>query len=106
MSNKRDVVRSTAVATAISSAVVDEVISKAFDAILDMTEREGVVTIMNFGTFRLKKAKARKGVNPRTGEMMDRPERVHIKFRPATSVLLRLNNEPQADAAQRETEVA
>lgn len=106
MSNKRDVVRSTAVATAISSAVVSEVLSKAFEAILDAAERDGVVTIMNFGTFRLKKMKARKGFNPRSGEAVDVPELVRIKFKPAASVLRRLNNEPAADAAEIETEAA
>lgn len=97
MSTKRDVVRSAATATAVSITTVDEILSKAFDTIIDMTKREGVVTIMNFGTFRLKETKAREIKSPISGEVIHVPARVRLKFKPASGVLSRLNDGSEAE---------
>ena len=38
------------------------------DAIVNELKKEGKFTLPSFGTFTVKKTKARKGLNPRTGE--------------------------------------
>jgi DNA-binding protein HU-beta len=38
------------------------------DAIVTQLKKEGGFTLPSFGTFTVKKTKARKGLNPRTGE--------------------------------------
>ena len=97
MSTKRDVVRATATVTAETHNVVNDILSNAFDIIIDMTKREGVVTIANFGTFRLKETKERDIKSPISGEVVHVPARVRLKFKPASGVLSRLNDGSEAE---------
>ena len=61
------------------------------DAVLDnitiALEKDGVVQIAGFGTFRIETRPARTGRNPRTGEAISVPERRAIKFLPAGRML-------------------
>ena len=61
------------------------------DAVLDnitiALEKDGVVQIAGFGTFRIETRPARTGRNPRTGEAVSVPERRAIKFSPAGRLL-------------------
>lgn len=52
--------------------------------------RDGQVRIHGFGTFRLSPTKARKGINPRTGERIDIPARYRVLFRPAKALRERI----------------
>lgn len=65
------------------------------DAVLDnitiALEKDGVVQIAGFGTFRIETRPARTGRNPRTGEAISVPERRAIKFLPAGRLLDALN---------------
>ena len=61
------------------------------DAVLDnitiALEKDGVVQIAGFGTFRIETRPARTGRNPLTGEAISVPERRDIKFLPAGRLL-------------------
>lgn len=59
--------------------------------------RDGQVRIHGFGTFRLSPTRARKGINPRTGERIDIPARNRVLFRPAKALRERI--EPRATSA-------
>lgn len=59
--------------------------------------RDGQVRIHGFGTFRLSPTRARKGINPRTGERIDIPARNRVLFRPAKALRERI--EPGAAPA-------
>lgn len=67
------------------------------DILRDALARDGIVRIHGFGTFRLKRAAPRRGVNPRTGEPIDIPARNRVLFRPARA--LRDRVEPDHHAA-------
>lgn len=45
--------------------------------------KDGKVTLVGFGTFKLATQKARKARNPQTGEPVDVPEKTVPKFRPS-----------------------
>lgn len=47
---------------------VKEVVQKTFDEIIDVLANEGRLELRNFGVFEVRKRKARKARNPRTGE--------------------------------------
>lgn len=62
---------------------------KAFKTILETvkkTLKKGKrVTLSEFGSFEVKRSKARKGRNPRTGEAISIPPKKRIKFNPSQS---------------------
>jgi nucleoid DNA-binding protein len=67
------------------------------DIIRDALVRDGMVRIHGFGTFRLARMAARRGINPRTGEPIEIPARNRVLFRPAKALRDRI--EPEHPAA-------
>lgn len=59
-----------------------EIVQKTFDAIIDALVRDGRIELRNFGVFEVKKRKARKARNPRTGEKVSVPEKFVVTFKP------------------------
>ncbi len=51
-----------------TGTLANAVAGQLIDAIVSELKREGGFTLPGFGTFRVAKTKARKGLNPRTGE--------------------------------------
>jgi DNA-binding protein HU-beta len=54
--------------TEITGVAANRAASDLIDAIVMTIKKDGKFTLPSFGTFTVKKTKARKGVNPRTGE--------------------------------------
>jgi len=54
--------------TGCTGVVATAVAGNIVDAIVKTMKREGGFTLPGFGSFRVVKTKARKGLNPRTGE--------------------------------------
>ena len=50
-------------------------------AIRDSLERNEKVTLVGFGTFEVRRQRARRGVNPQTRERLDIPEKNVVRFR-------------------------
>jgi len=63
---------------------------QALDATLDLISGElargGRVGLVGFGTFAVRRAKARTGRNPKTGEAVPIPARRRVVFRPGESL--------------------
>ncbi len=57
-------------------------VQRVFDGIIDALVTEGRIELRNFGIFEVKHRKARKARNPRSGEAVDVPEQVGVKFKP------------------------
>ncbi len=51
-----------------------------FSSITDALKRKDKVTIIGFGTFKVEERKARKGINPQTGEAIDIAAKTVPKF--------------------------
>ena len=47
---------------------VKEIVQRTFDEIIEVLAKEGRLELRNFGVFEVRKRKARKARNPRTGE--------------------------------------
>jgi DNA-binding protein HU-beta len=65
--------------------------AKALDSILEnikttLKKKEGKIALPGFGTFSKVKRKARKGVNPRTGEKITIKARNAVKFQAAKAL--------------------
>jgi DNA-binding protein HU-beta len=54
--------------TEITGVAANQVATDLVDAIVKTMKKEGKFTLPSFGTFTVRKTKARKGKNPRTGE--------------------------------------
>jgi DNA-binding protein HU-beta len=52
----------------LTGVAANRVASDVIEAIVREMKKEGKFTLPGFGTFTVRKTKARKGVNPRTGE--------------------------------------
>jgi nucleoid DNA-binding protein len=64
----------------------DDAVRRAFEAVAAVLLKKGRVEIDGFGAFELQKRKARRARNPRTGERIDLPAKVVVKFKPASAL--------------------
>src|SRR5438105_4234080 len=79
---KKDISRVIAEATGIPPTRVLEIVRQVLDGITDTLVQEGRIELRNFGVFEVKKRKAWKARNPRTGERVSVPERRVVTFKP------------------------
>ena len=68
-----------------------EIIKCIFSSIHNALAKGDSVALKGFGTFKVIKRKARKGINPRNGKQIDIPEKSVPKFIPAKSLKDGLN---------------
>jgi nucleoid DNA-binding protein len=57
-----------------------------FATVTQLLMKQGRVEIDGFGTFELHQRKARRGRNPRTGELIILPAKVTVRFKPAAAL--------------------
>ena len=80
--NKRELVSLVARDSEYSRREVQEVMTKTFDVILEHLSNGENVSIINFGLFKLKHHKPRRGYNPKTRKKIDVPEKISVTFSP------------------------
>ena len=80
--NKMDLVASVADETELPRTKAAEVVDAVFAAIGKALKDEQEVRLVGFGTFATAKRKALTGRNPRTGEEIEIPASVSVKFKP------------------------
>ncbi len=56
------------------------------DAVIKELKREGKFTLPSFGTFTVRKTRARKGLNPRTGELIKVKAGKTVRFKASPSL--------------------
>ncbi|MFO0723321.1 MAG: HU family DNA-binding protein [Myxococcota bacterium] len=69
---------------------VSVLVESLFSSIAASVKKDGTFTFPGFGTFRLRKRKARDGRNPQTGETMKIKASKTIGFKPAKALKDRL----------------
>jgi len=69
--NKEELATAVAAKTGITKKVAEEAVNAVFDTIADVVRDGDKVTVAGFGTFALIERAARKGRNPKTGEMIE-----------------------------------
>ncbi len=63
-----------------------ELVNSVFDALAAAVKKEGRFSYPGFGTFSVKKRKARKGRNPRTGKEITIKASKTVAFKPAPTL--------------------
>jgi len=84
--NKAELVEKVADQTGLTKKVSREVVDAIVSAIIDSLAREEKVTLVGFGTFQVMQRKARRGVNPQTGEGIQIPAKMIPKFKAGKSL--------------------
>jgi DNA-binding protein HU-beta/integration host factor subunit beta len=79
---KKEIVKQISDELELPQLKVKEIVQKTFDAIVDTLIREQRIELRNFGVFEVKRRKARKARNPRTGEKVDVDPKNVVTFKP------------------------
>jgi len=85
--NKAELVSKVAKSTNQSKALTREVLDKFLEAVGDTLSAGNNIEIRGFGSFKVKKRKARVARNPRTGEQINIPSRFAPAFKPSRNLL-------------------
>src|SRR5262252_6208407 len=88
---KKEIVKQIAEHSRISRQVALEAVQMVFDGITETLVDEGRIELRNFGVFEVKRRRARKARNPRTGEKLSVPERSVVTFKPGREIKERVN---------------
>ena len=79
--NKAQLVEVVAGAVDLSGAKAQAVVNAVLDGIRDGLKKDGSVSLVNFGTFEVRRRKPRTGRNPRTGESITIKASKSVGFR-------------------------
>jgi len=79
---KKEIVAKVARETKLRQFDVKKVVHKTFDCIRESLVSGETVELRNFGVFKVKERRGRKGRNPRTGVEVPVPPRKVVAFKP------------------------
>jgi nucleoid DNA-binding protein len=79
---KKEIVKQISERIGLTQLKTKEIVQQTFDAIVETLLDAGRIELRNFGVFEVKKRKARKARNPRTGERVDVPPKNVVTFKP------------------------
>jgi nucleoid DNA-binding protein len=89
---KKEIVKQIADKIGLTQLKTKEIVQLTFDAIVDTLLEDQRIELRNFGVFEVKKRKARKARNPRTGERVDVPPKNVVTFKPGKEMEERVRN--------------
>ncbi len=84
--NKAELVEEVAAEVGLTKKDVNNVLDAMTSAITDSLARGEKITLVGFGTFLVQSRKARRGVNPQTGDKIEIAAKDVPKFRPGRAL--------------------
>jgi nucleoid DNA-binding protein len=87
---KKEIAKKISEQFGITHLLAQEAVRLVFDAITQTLVDEGRIELRNFGVFEVKRRRARKARNPRTGEGVSVPERSVVTFKPGREMEARV----------------
>jgi nucleoid DNA-binding protein len=103
---KKEIVKQISDQIGLTQLKTKEIVQKTFDAIVDTLIAETRIELRNFGVFEVKRRKARKARNPRTGEKVDVEPKNVVTFKPGKEMEERvrnMKNVPETHGSEEET---
>ena len=88
---KKEIASKTAKQFEITQLLALEVVQMVFDGIIETLLSEGRIELRNFGVFEVKRRRARKAHNPRTGESVSVQARLVVAFKPGLEMEQQVN---------------
>jgi nucleoid DNA-binding protein len=104
---KKEIVKQISDDLGLTQLKTKEIVQKTFDAIIETLLREKRIELRNFGVFEVKRRKARKARNPRTGERVDVEPKNVVTFKPGKEMEERvrsLKDVPEMEAEDTSSE--
>ena len=83
--NKKEITSKMSREAGITWLQAEKAFRSMIEGIKDSLKKGERVTFSGFGSFEVKKRKARQGRDPRTGEIISIPNKKRIKFNPSKS---------------------
>ncbi len=83
---KSDLIEQIAKETNLTQKKVSEVLDAILETILEVVKENGSITFTNFGKFEKRIRKERKGVNPKTGDLILIPPKEIFIFKPSKNI--------------------
>lgn len=80
---KREFIDQLSAKACLSKAAAAHCIETLLETIHDGLVKQGVVRLSGFGVFRVVRRKARKARHPKTGEIIEVPEKRGVSFKPS-----------------------
>lgn len=80
---KADLVDEVSRATELSRKDSEVIVEALFESVVKALKKSDKLEVRGFGSFRIRKRKARQGRNPKTGERVDVPEKKVPYFKPS-----------------------
>lgn len=95
---KKEIVKQISEHLGLTQLKTKEIVQKTFDAIIETLLSEKRIELRNFGVFEVKRRKARKARNPRTGERVDVAPKYVVTFKPGKEMEERVRQLDKAAA--------
>jgi len=89
--NKQQLISQVSTKTKLSKALCTRVISSTFDIMGSALRKGDKIQMVNFGTWKKLRRKARLGRNPKTGEKLNIPAKNVVKFSAGQDLLASIN---------------
>lgn len=89
--NKADLVNEIAKETGLTKTKSSEVVDTIVETISNSLKKGEKVTLVGFGTFTTSKRSARKGRNPKTGEVINIPGKTVARFKAGSELTKTVN---------------
>ncbi|MDR3274560.1 MAG: HU family DNA-binding protein [Endomicrobium sp.] len=83
---KPDVVKQVAEVSGLTQCNSNKAIKGLIKVIQDTLKNGGVISLSGLGSFRSKSRKARRGRNPKTGEVINIPPGKKVSFKPTATL--------------------
>ena len=100
---RKDIIRVISEELVLTQIQTSQIVHDLFDAIVNTLAKNGRVELRNFGVFEVRRRKARRARNPRTGENVIVPEKCVVTFKPGQALEERVESEDRTAAAGRMT---
>jgi nucleoid DNA-binding protein len=98
---KKEIVRSIAERLNLTQLQTANIVQNVFECLAETIVTEGRIELRNFGVFEVKKRKARKARNPRTGEEVQVKEKNVVVFKTGKSLEDSLRKKKPKSSRQR-----
>ena len=102
--NRQEIVRKIAEKTGLEQKAVQEVINQFLKEVEAVLLSGRSLQVRSFGTFVLKKRRAKIGRNPLLNEPVPVPAHLTVTFKPSPRLKKKLNQRPESGKSVRKTE--
>ena len=95
---KKDIVKHIAEQTNQPQLKIKEIVQMTFDTIVETLVKHGRIELRNFGVFEVKRRKARRARNPRTGDPVAVESKNVVTFQPGKEMEIRVKKQTKTEA--------